>query len=108
MTTSSEASGEATLFVTYVGNALTRFDRDHYVSAHLPLVRKAWGPYGLVGIDAFFPAGDGAGTIAVAVCRFHNEVAMANAFGSLETKRVLADVKNFTDVEPARSRGVPL
>lgn len=50
---------EATIFVTYPGDATTRFDRDYYIQAHMPLVRDAWRPYGLLASAAFFPTGDG-------------------------------------------------
>ena len=97
-----------TLFVTYPGDAQTRFDREHYVGVHLPLVREAWGPHGLETIAAFFPAGEGAGTIALCICGFRDEVALQAALGSPETARVMADVERFTDAEPAQSRAVPL
>ena len=95
------------LFVTYPGDAGTRFDREYYVGVHLPLVREAWGPHGLETIAAFFPAGEGAGTIAACVCGFRDEAALRAAVGSAQTPRVLADVKHFTDAEPSRSRAVP-
>lgn len=96
---------EATLFVTYRGDAARRFDRDYYIQAHMPLVRDACSPYGLSAPAAFFPAGDGGDTIAVAVCRFRDEAAMAAAFESPATAGVLADVRNFTNVQPSRCRG---
>ena len=97
-----------TLFVTYPGDARTRFDREYYVRQHLPLVKEAWGPHGLETIAAFFPAGDGAGTIAVCVCGFRDEAAMRSAVGSAQTPRVMADVAHFTDAKPSQSRAVPL
>lgn len=61
-----------TMYVTYPGDAATRFDRDYYVAQHLPLVMECWAPYGLQSCGAFFPSGDGAGTIAIAIaeCKF--------------------------------------
>ncbi len=96
------------LFVTYPGDAQTRFDREYYVSTHLPLVQEAWGPHGLETIAAFFPAGEGAGTVAVCVCGFRDEAAMQAAVGSPQTPRVMADVKHFTDAKPSQSRAVTL
>ncbi len=98
----------AMLFVTYAGDAGTRFDRDYYVAHHLPLVLEVWKPHGLKTLAAFFPAGDGAGTIAVCVCGFQDEAAIGTALGSPQTKRVMADVEHFTDVKPTQSRAVPL
>lgn len=96
------------LFVTYAGDASTRFDRDYYVSTHLPLVMEAWSPYGLETAAAFFPSNDGAGTIAVCVCGFRNEASITTAINSPQTERVMSDVKHFTDVQPSQSLAVPL
>ena len=96
-----------TVFITYAGDTTTHFDRDYYVSTHLPLVLEAWELHGLKTIAAFFPAGDGAGTIAIAVCVFQNETAISAAFSSPQTDRVMADVKHFTNVKPSQSRAVP-
>lgn len=93
-----------TLFVTYPGDATTRFDRDYYVSTHLPLVRAAWGPHGLQTAAAFFPPADGAGTIAVCVCAFASDAALQAALAAPQTAGVMADVRHFTDAIPARSR----
>ena len=93
-----------TLLVTYAGDAGTRFDRDYYVRHHLPLVRAAWGPHGLAALDTFFPAGDGAGTIALAVCEFRDEAAIGAALAAPQTPGVMADVPHFTDATPSQRR----
>lgn len=98
----------ATLFVMYSGDKNTRFDRDYYVQTHLPLVMEAWGPYGLDSAAAFFPAGNGAGTIAVAVCEFRDEPAITVALTAPQTKRVMEDVPKFTDAKPSQSRAVAI
>ena len=97
-----------TLFVIYPGDAGTRFDRDYYVNIHLPLAREAWGPHGLETLAAFFPAGDGDGTIAIAACGFRDEAALKAALASPQTPRVMADIPRFTDAKPSQSRAVPL
>ena len=97
-----------TLYVTYPGDAATRFDRDYYVARHLPLVMAAWGPLGLRSADAFFPAGDGGGTVAVCVCRFRDDAALAAALASSQTPAVMADVGHFTDSKPSQTRALPL
>lgn len=93
------------VYVTYQGTPETRFDRDYYVHRHLPLVMASWQPYGLESAIAFFPATDEPGTIAICECRFRDEAAVNAAFAASETPTVMADVKQFTDVEPARLRG---
>ena len=92
-----------TLYVTYPGDAGTRFDRDYYVQHHLPLVVACWGPLGLESCAAFWPADADAGTIAIAECRFRDEASMRTALASPETPRVMADVPRFTEAKPAQS-----
>ena len=103
-----EVSEMTMLFVTYAGDGNTRFDRDYYVSTHLPLVLETWSLYGLETVAAFFPADDGAGTIAMCVCGFRDEAAISASLGSPQTERVMADVKHFTDAKPTQSRAVPI
>ena len=98
-----------TMYVTYGGDADTRFDRDHWINVHLPLVREAWQPYGLISTAGFFPSGsNGSGLIAICPCVFRDEAAMQAALSSLATERVMADVKHVTDVQPMRSLALPL
>ena len=97
-----------TVYVTYPGDASTRFDREYYVARHVPLVVESWGPHGLLSCAAFFPPDDGAGTIAIAECRFRDEAALRTALASPETSRVMSDVARFTDADPAQVRAVPI
>ena len=96
------------LYVTYPGDASTRFDRDYYVREHLPLVRASWGPHGLESCAAFWPADVDSGTIAICECRFRDEAAMRAALASPDTPRVMADVRRFTDAKPAQSLAGPV
>lgn len=77
-----------TVHAAHAGDAHTRFDRDHGVRSHLPLVRRSRARYGL--------ARDGASTVALCLCRFRDEAA------------VMADVPRFTDFKPTQSRAVPV
>ena len=97
-----------TMYVTYAGDAGTKFNRDHWMDVHLPLVRECWGPYGLESVAGFFPSGDGGGLIAICPCVFRDEAAMETALASPETARVMADVANVTDVKPQRARALAL
>ncbi|AMR29390.1 ethyl tert-butyl ether degradation protein EthD [Hymenobacter psoromatis] len=97
-----------TLFLTYPGDATTRFDRDYYVNSHLPLVRATWGPHGLQTAAAFFPPTDGAGTISVCICEFASDAALQAALAAPQTANIIADVPHFTDAAPALSRAVAL
>lgn len=98
----------AIVYVTYQGAPETRFDRDYYVRHHLPLVMNSWQPYGLESAIAFFPATNEPGTIAICECRFRDQAAAEAAFAGPEAPTVMADVKHFTDIKPARLRGLPM
>ncbi len=50
----------------------------------------------------------GAGTIAIAECRFRDEAALRAALASPETPRVMADVGRFTDAQPKQSLAGPI
>lgn len=97
-----------TIHVTYHGDAGARFDRAYYVDHHLPLVMRHWQPHGLLGIAAFFPAQARDGTLAICECRFRDEAALRVALASPGTPAVMADLPNFTDLAPRRSRAMPL
>ncbi len=97
-----------TMYVTYSGDAATRFDRDYYIQHHLPLVVECWGPLGLEGCAAFWPAVLGAGTICICECRFHDEAAMRAALASPATPLVMADIARFTDATPTQSLVGPI
>ncbi len=94
--------------VTYLQTPGAHFDRAYYVSHHLPLVREAWGPFGLESIDAFFPAGDGAGMEAIAICRFRDTAALKAALAAPGTAEVMADVKQFTNISPSGPNLMPV
>ncbi|MFS2058114.1 EthD family reductase [Kosakonia cowanii] len=97
-----------TLYVTYYGDPQSRFDRDYYVNSHIPLVIKAFQPYGLLSAAALFPAVEQAGTVAIAECVFRDEEAMKAAFNSPEAPEVTGDVPHFTDLTPSMLRAVAL
>ena len=97
-----------TMYVTYSGDAATRFDRDYYIQHHLPLVMECWGPLGLEGCAAFWPAVIGTGTICICECQFRDEAAMRAALASPTTPRVMADIAHFTDATPAQGLVGPI
>ncbi len=96
------------LYVTYPGDAATRFDRTYYTREHRPLVMAKWGPYGLGSCAAFWPDDADNGTIAICECRFRDEVAMQAALASPETPEVMADVGRFTDAKQTQCLAGPL
>lgn len=94
------------VYVTYHGTSQDRFDRDYYITAHLPLVIRAWSQYGLLGVTAFFPAPAQEGTVALCECIFRDECAVEAAFASPEASAVMADVLRYTALAPRRLRAV--
>ena len=97
-----------TMYVTYPGDADTRFDRDYYLRQHLKLVMECWGPLGLESCAAFWPADAGADTICICECRFRDEAALRAALASPATPLVMADVACFTDATPTQSLAGPV
>jgi len=104
----SRLDGSVTVYVIYRETPQSRFDRSYYVTKHLPFVSSSWRRFGLEDVAVFFPAAERTGTIAICECRFRDEAAMAEAFGSAETQLVMADVPRFTDLAPERARATPL
>jgi len=98
------------LYVTYTGDAGSRFDRDYYLTKHMKLVQEVWGATGLESGTAFFPAtgSSGVGTIAIAELKFRDQAAVEASFASPDTARVMADVKAYTDITPQIVRASPL
>ena len=94
-----------TLIVTYTGPKDARFDREYYRTHHLPLVRRTWGPHGMETISAIFPvdnqpdAGADTGVIAACLCGFRDDDALREALASPGTPKVMADLKNFTNMK---------
>ncbi|MDT0393695.1 MULTISPECIES: EthD family reductase [Streptomyces] len=95
-----------TVYVTYRSTGENfRFDHDYFESVHLPLVRKAWGKYGLVSSTAVYPKGEG-NIVVVAVNEFRDQQAAIAAFGAPESEEVMSDIVRYTDLTPSRLRGV--
>ena len=44
----------------------------------------------------------------MAVCEFRDEAALTAALASPDTRRVMADVPNFTDARPSQRRATPI
>lgn len=95
---------EVIVFVTYQGDAQSRFDRDYYTKTHLPLLRCVFGPHGLISAQAFFPALAVHGTIAICELRFRDEDALRASYASPELPGLAADVGRFTDIMPVQMR----
>ncbi|WP_353199833.1 EthD family reductase [Sandarakinorhabdus sp.] len=90
----------ATLVVTYVAQPGATFDRDYYVNVHLPLAAKHFGPAGMTGSQALFPLAPDAPTLCVGLLTFTDAAALGAAMQVAGAGEVMADVANFTNVQP--------
>lgn len=88
------------IIIRYNGTNKDRFDREYYCKVHIPHVRKAWEPLGLLDICPFFPGikSDSMGTICISQCIFKDKAAMEAAFAAPVTRELMDDIPNFTDL----------
>jgi uncharacterized protein (TIGR02118 family) len=91
----------ATLIVNYPAVEGVAFDREYYLSTHAPLVRAAWGEFGLQSAEILFPASGPQPFACVAILSFSDQAGINAALASARTAEVVGDVPNFTNVEPA-------
>jgi uncharacterized protein (TIGR02118 family) len=92
-----------TVHVAYPRAEGARFDYDYYVAKHIPLVKAQLGA---VGMTAFTASRGMAGRpieqpppyFLVATLTFPDEDTLRSALGTAD--EVVADIPNFTDVEP--------
>ena len=71
------------------------FDRDYYVSTHVPLAVKTWGLKGAQidkGLDGPY--------VAAVHFEFDSMDALGAAMGNEGTGAVIADVANYTTIQP--------
>ncbi|MBS1831574.1 MAG: EthD family reductase [Acidobacteria bacterium] len=82
----------------------TRFDFDYYLTKHTPLLEQLWKPLGLVsvsisrGVSGLLPGTQPSYTVAT-VLTFESPEALSKAVSN-GGAQILADIPNFTDVQP--------
>ena len=89
------------LQVLYPAKEGSRFDHEYYENTHLPLMQEHMGDYILStfvskGISGGPDSPPGFHAIATAIFEDHDSLKNAMASG----RPVLADIPNYTDVEP--------
>ncbi|MDN5938637.1 MAG: EthD family reductase [Salinisphaera sp.] len=81
-----------------------RFDHDYYRNSHMALVRDKLGARGMVRADTDkgLAGGDGGPPpfVAAAHLYFNSVEDFQAAFGSEDGQAVLADIPNYTDIQP--------
>lgn len=90
----------ATLIVSYPLAEGSTFDRDYYLSTHIPLARSAWGEFGLQSAEVLFPSAGPQPLAGVAILRFSDQAGIDAALSSATTLEVIGDVANFTNIAP--------
>ena len=88
------------LIVYYPRHDGCSFDRGYYEAKHVPMVSEGWGPLGLTGAEIAWPADEGQPFACHATLEFADASAIDAALGSAATAGILADVANFTDIQP--------
>jgi uncharacterized protein (TIGR02118 family) len=83
--------------VMYPSGEGSTFDKDYYVSKHVPLAVKTWG---LDSSAAQIDMGLNGPYVAAVHFLFADNEAMGAALGSPGTGDVMADVANYTNIEP--------
>jgi uncharacterized protein (TIGR02118 family) len=84
------------LSVLYPATDGATFDHDYYRDKHVPLACSAWG-IDRADIDKGI---DGQPYVAAVHFQFDSQDAMAAAMGSEKTGEVMADVANYTTIQP--------
>ncbi len=83
--------------VLYPSSEGATFDHDYYRDKHVPLAVKTWGLEG-----AEIDKGITGPYVAAVHFTFESMEAMGAALGSEGTGAVLADVPNYTNIEPVQ------
>jgi uncharacterized protein (TIGR02118 family) len=88
--------------VAYPKTATSTFNHDYYVSKHVPLVGRLWGPMGLRSTRVLKGTGSLGGAPAyelICLLDFPSQEAFNQAAGA-HADEVMGDIRNFTNVEP--------
>ena len=91
----------ANLVVSYPLHEGATFDADYYRDIHIPLVEASWGACGMTGAEILWPADDTQPVAAMVVLRFRDPAAIDAAMSSPATAAVMADIANFTNIQPS-------
>ncbi|MGA0606207.1 EthD family reductase [Phenylobacterium sp. VNQ135] len=83
-----------------------KFDMDYYNATHIPLVKEAFGPTGLMSVQVLqgLPGPDGSKPpyVAIANLVFESPEALQKSMGGPRAAEVVGDIANFTDIAPSR------
>ncbi|KAK8200712.1 hypothetical protein M8818_006027 [Zalaria obscura] len=89
----------AQVTVIYPSASDAKFDMDYYLSSHMPLVQKLWGPAGLKGWKVI-KFGDDAPYSVQATLEWDSMEDFQKAAAGEHTKEIMGDVTNFSNQHP--------
>lgn len=94
----------AVFTVLYPAAEGVRFDEAYYTATHIPLVKEAFGPSGLTAVQVLKGLSGAGGAPApylmMVNLTFRDAAALQASLGGPRSAEVMADVANFTDIEP--------
>ncbi len=97
--------------VLYPATPGARFDQAYYEATHIPLAKDAFTATGLKDVQVFYgvsaPDGGPAPFVAMAHLTFESPEALAASLGGPRGAEVMADVANFSDIEPLAQVSTP-
>lgn len=94
----------AQVIVVYPRKDGWTFNKEYYLSTHMPLAAKYWKKHGLKSYAVTELNADGPYTYS-AVMEFETHEGFGAAVADPNTKEVMADVPNFSNVEPVLLHG---
>ena len=94
----------AVFTVLYPAADGARFDEAYYIGTHIPLVKDAFTPTGLVSAQVLKGLSGAGGAPApylmMVNLTFRDAAALQASLGGPRSAEVMADVANFTDITP--------
>ena len=94
----------AQVIVAYPRNKDSTFNKEYYLSTHMPLVAKYWKKHGLKSFAVTEFAADLPYSYSV-VMEFESYEGWGAAAADANTKEIMEDVKNFSNEQPILLHG---
>ncbi|KAF2847839.1 hypothetical protein T440DRAFT_470660 [Plenodomus tracheiphilus IPT5] len=94
----------ALVIVAYPRTDKSTFNKDYYISTHMPFVEKTWKPHGLKSWTVSELNADGPYSYSTVV-EFESYEAFGKASQDPATKAVMDDVVNFSSEQPVLLHG---
>jgi len=94
----------AQVIVAYPRNKDSTFNKEYYLSTHMPLVAKHWKRHGLKSYAVTELQADAPYSYSV-VMEFESYEGWGAAGADANTKEVMEDIKNFSNEQPVLLHG---